>query len=85
MRSEAAQNPHAQVLVRALTFADAVQWQDPTGVPVEDFEWSDVGANGLTPMGMALSMVAEVVAHAADGGPGARAGSCPRLGRLTHR
>jgi uncharacterized protein YegL len=61
IQSEAAQNPHAQVLVRALTFADAVQWHVPTPVPVEDFEWSDVEAYGLTPMGKALSMVAEVL------------------------
>jgi uncharacterized protein YegL len=61
MQSEAAQNPHAEVLVRAITFADAVQWHIPTAVPVEDFQWSDVGADGLTPMGQALSMVANVL------------------------
>jgi uncharacterized protein YegL len=61
MQSEAAQNPHAQVVVRAITFADSVQWHIPTPVPVVDFQWSDVGASGLTPMGKALSMVADVL------------------------
>jgi uncharacterized protein YegL len=59
MRSEAAQNPHASMLIRAITFGDSVQWHVPTPVPVEDFEWTDVTPYGLTEMGTALAMVAD--------------------------
>lgn len=60
MRRAAADNPNAQVLVRALTFSTGADWHIPEPTPIERFEWDrDVQARGLTDMGLALSLTAE--------------------------
>lgn len=59
MQKAAASNPNAQVLVRAVRFADTAQWHVAQATPVEDFNWIDLKADGTTSMGKALSLVAE--------------------------
>lgn len=59
MRKVADENPNAQLLVRALKFSDGALWHVSQPTPVEDFEWQDLTADGLTDMGKALSMVAD--------------------------
>lgn len=59
MRSVADENPNAQVLVRVLKFSSGAQWHVSQPVPVADFEWTDLSADGVTDMGRALGMVAE--------------------------
>lgn len=61
MRSTADENPQARVLVRALKFADHVEWivQEPT--PLSEFQWQDIKAGGETAMGKALEAVAEAL------------------------
>lgn len=59
MREVAEENPNAQVLVRALKFSDGAQWHISQAVPIDQFEWTDLDAAGLTDMGLAMKMVAE--------------------------
>lgn len=59
MRRVADENPHAQVLVRAVTFANDARWHVTSPTPVNDFKWADVSAGGETKMGKALSIVAK--------------------------
>jgi uncharacterized protein YegL len=59
MQKVADENPNAQVLVRAIKFSNGAQWHISQPTPVEDFKWTDLGAEGVTDMGKALSMVAE--------------------------
>jgi uncharacterized protein YegL len=59
MQKVAAENPNAQVLVRALKFSSGAQWHISQPTPVEDFKWADLQADGVTDMGKALAMVAE--------------------------
>ena len=59
MQETAADNPHAQVLVRAVTFSNGARWHLATPTPVADFTWTDVFASGVTDMGKALKLVAE--------------------------
>lgn len=59
MRDVASTNAHAQVLVRAVSFADGAQWHISQPTPVEDFTWPRLSPSGLTDMGRALSLVAE--------------------------
>ena len=58
MAEVARQNPEARVLVRAVSFADRANWhlQEPT--PVEELQWQDLQAGGITAMGEALELVA---------------------------
>lgn len=58
MRKVAGENPNAQVFVRAIKFGNGAQWHIlPT--TVDEFEWNDLTADGVTDMGQALQMVAE--------------------------
>lgn len=59
MRQVAAENPNAQVLVRALAFSDGARWHVAQPAPVDEFRWHDLKAGGVTDMGRALKMVAE--------------------------
>lgn len=59
MQDVAADNPNAQVMVRAVKFSDGAQWHVATPTPVEQFKWADLGADGVTDMGKALRLVAE--------------------------
>lgn len=59
MRRVAKDNPNAQVLVRAVRFSDGAYWHIAQPVPVEQFEWVDLQAKGVTDMGKALKLVAE--------------------------
>lgn len=58
MRKAAEENPNAQVFVRAVKFSDGAQWHVSQPTPVDDFQWTDLSADGVTDMGKALSLVA---------------------------
>ena len=59
MKADADDNPNAAVLVRCITFGSEVKWHIGTAVNVADFEWQDVQAGGMTPMGKAMNMLAD--------------------------
>ena len=57
MRKEADANPNASIMVRAVKFSSGASWHiSPT--PIDDFNWNDLAAEGVTAMGMALELVA---------------------------
>ena len=58
MQDAADAQPQAQVLVRAISFAEGAQWVIPDPTPVEDLTWTDLEAVGTTDLGRALEMVA---------------------------
>jgi uncharacterized protein YegL len=58
MAEVARQNPEARVLVRAVSFADRAAWHLAEPTPVEQLEWRDLQAGGITAMGEALQLVA---------------------------
>ncbi len=59
MRKVAEENPNAQVLVRAITFATGAKWHVTQPTPVKDFRWEEAKAGGETHLGKALKLVAE--------------------------
>jgi uncharacterized protein YegL len=61
LRSAAVDNVGAEVLVRAAVFSDGAEWRFPEPEPVERFRWLPIDAAGLTDLGAALSLVAEVM------------------------
>lgn len=61
MREVAETNPHAQLLVRAVTFSSGARWHVAEAVPASDFLWTDVAAGGDSDMGAALSLVAKAL------------------------
>lgn len=61
MQDVADQNPNAEVLVRAIKFADGAQWHVSQPTEIHGFKWTDLDADGITDMGKALSMVADAL------------------------
>ena len=59
MKEAAAENPNAEVMVRAVKFSSGASWHVSNAVQVEQFDWVDLRANGVTDMGKALQLVAE--------------------------
>lgn len=72
LRDEARNNPHAELMVRVLAFANEAQWvvQHPT--PIEQFHWQRLDAvpQGFTELGSALKLLAEGLADLDDSGGG---------------
>jgi uncharacterized protein YegL len=58
MAEVARQNPEARVLVRAVSFADRANWHLAEPTPVDQLDWRDLQAGGITAMGEALELVA---------------------------
>lgn len=58
MVSAADNNPNAQLLVRALQFSTGASWITANPVPIEDYAWEDMEANGVTDMGKAFKLLA---------------------------
>jgi uncharacterized protein YegL len=58
MAAVARENPEARVLVRAVSFADRAAWHIQTPTPVDQLQWQDLQAGGITAMGEALELVA---------------------------
>jgi len=59
MQKVADENPNAEVLMRAIKFSTGAQWHISQPTKVNEFNWVDLIANGVTDMGKALSMVAD--------------------------
>lgn len=58
MASAAENNPNAQLLIRTLSFSTSATWLTTAPVPVEDYTWEDLDANGVTDMGKAFELIA---------------------------
>lgn len=53
------QNPHADLLVRVLSFSTGARWHIAEPTPVHEVVWSDLSAGGYTDLGVALDLLAE--------------------------
>lgn len=63
MKEVAKTNPNAEVLVRAIKFAETANWHHANATKVEDFKWIDITAGaGRTSMGAAMRLLAEQMA-----------------------
>jgi uncharacterized protein YegL len=59
IKDSADSNPFAKVLIRCIKFSNGAEWINKEPIPLENFHWSDLSADGVTDMGKALSMVAD--------------------------
>ncbi len=59
MREVAKDNPNADVLVRSVKFSSGAGWHIDQPTPVDQFNWVNLIASGVTDMGKALSLVAQ--------------------------
>jgi uncharacterized protein YegL len=61
LRTVAGENPQAEVLVRAIRFADHAQWLVEEPAPVGEFRWPDLEAGGVTALGEALALLGDAL------------------------
>lgn len=59
MCQAAEENPNAQLLIRAVKFSQGASWHIANPTPIEEFEWIDLQADGVTDMGKAFELVSE--------------------------
>ena len=59
MREVAHENPNADLKIRALKFSSGAKWHIAQPTDIEEFEWEDLRADGVTDLGKALEMLAE--------------------------
>ena len=84
MREEAAGNPNAQLYIRTLKFASGASWVTAEPVPIEEFAWEDVEANGITDLGKAFELLAGQLSMPPHARPGAAPRDRPTDRRLPH-
>jgi uncharacterized protein YegL len=60
MRKNNRDNPFAEMTVEVVTFATGAVWHIPK-TPVDQFNWKDLGADGVTDLGAALNLVTEAL------------------------
>lgn len=56
MASAAENNPNAQLLIRTLSFSTGATWLTANPVPVEDYAWEDLDANGVPLWGVIVDI-----------------------------
>lgn len=54
-------NPNAVIRVRAIEFASGARWHIEEPLTLDELEWKDLGANGLTDMGAAFELLTEAL------------------------
>ncbi len=57
----AEENPNADVMVRAISFASGAKWHIEAPVHIDDFRWTDLDAHGVTDMGKAFTLLSEAL------------------------
>jgi uncharacterized protein YegL len=57
MLDAANNNPYAKLLVRTLKFSNGASWVTDEPVPIEEFYWTDLDADGVTDLGYALKLL----------------------------
>lgn len=58
MAAAAESNPNAQLFIRTLKFETDAKWITEGAIPIENFAWDDLSANGGTSMGAAFDLLA---------------------------
>lgn len=58
LESVSAQNPHAQLLVRAIAFSTGSRWHVTEPTEPGELRWQDLSAGGYTDLGAALRLLA---------------------------
>lgn len=53
------ENPNAEVLVRAISFSTKAKWHVKEPTRIDEFEWEDLEAKGVTDMGDAFELLSE--------------------------
>jgi uncharacterized protein YegL len=61
----AQQNPHVEVLVRAIAFGTGARWHIGDPVRADAVEWQDLAAGGFTDLGAAIDLLAEALSSPA--------------------
>jgi len=54
--------------MRTIKFSDTAEWMDKDSIPVDQYIWKDLSADGITALGAAFSKLAQALKTIEDGG-----------------
>ena len=57
-KESAANNPFADMMVRAIAFSNGARWHIENETPVDDFVWKELSPGGVTDLGAAIRLLA---------------------------
>lgn len=61
-------NQKGQITMRTIKFSDTAEWMDKDSIPVDQYMWKDLSADGITSLGAAFSKVAQALKTIEEGG-----------------
>ena len=61
-------NPKGQITMRTIKFSDTAEWMDKDSIPVDQYTWKNLSADGITSLGAAFSKVAQALKPIKEGG-----------------
>jgi uncharacterized protein YegL len=61
LRERMAKEPTAVLLMRSIMFSTTANWHQGVPTPIEEYQWSDLTAEGTTSMGAAFELAADAV------------------------
>ena len=61
-------NRKGQITMRTIKFSDTAEWMDKDSIPVDQYMWKDLSADGITSLGAAFSKVAQALKTIGEGG-----------------
>jgi uncharacterized protein YegL len=76
-------NPKGQITMRTIKFSDTAEWIDKDSIPVDQYMWKDLSADGITSLGAAFSKVAQALKTIEDGGTMPKKAYAPVLVLIT--
>ena len=59
MKEAAKNNPNAQLYIRALKFSTGATWLTGDPIEIDNYDWDDLEAGGVTDMGAAFNLLAD--------------------------
>jgi len=79
IREYSTYNTKGQILMRTLKFSDHAEWVDEESIPVDQYSWKNLSANGGTSLGDAFSKLAQALKTINNGGTMPRSAFPPVL------
>jgi len=61
-------NQRGQITMRTIKFSDTAEWMDKDSIPVDQYTWKNLSADGITSLGAAFSKVAQALKPIKEGG-----------------
>lgn len=83
IRNFAEKSKKSRITMRTIKFSDSAEWMDKDSIPVNQYTWKDLSADGITSLGAAFSKVAQALKPIEEGGTMPKTAYSPVLVLIT--